>query len=189
MEEPEQEGLDAALARLVSDSRAEEAARQRIRTRNLRAAALTDATFAGVIVDLAERGEVVSIRTAHGRTLTGRVVLTARDAIAVETGAAGTTYVRLDGVTSVRRMPGVRADPPSGGRCPPRQTSLAALLAELAQERPRVTVALQGEPSLVVGELRGAGVDVLTLRLDGEPPVMAYLAVGQVSDVTVLASG
>jgi hypothetical protein len=180
--------LDADLTRLVSDSHAEEAARQRIRERNLRAAAVTDATFSGVVVDLAERGEAVVVRTAQGRTLTGRITLVARDAIAVESGA-GVSYVKLDRITAVRRAPGLRADEPSGDRPPPRSTSLAALLADLAQQRPRVALVLAGEPALAVGELRAVGVDVLTVRLDGEPPVTAYFAAAQLSELTVLASG
>ena len=180
--------LDADLTRLVSDSRAEDAARQRIRERNLRAAAVTDATFSGLLVDLAERGETVALRTAHGRTLTGRITLVARDAIALDSGA-GLSYIKLDRITALRRAPGVRADEPSGDRPPPRTTSLAALLADLAPERPRVALVLDGEPALAVGELRAVGVDVLTVRLDGEPPVTAYFAAAQLSELTVLASG
>ena len=180
--------LDADLSRLVSDSRAEEAAGQRIRERNLRAAAVTDATFSGVVVDLAERGETVVVRTAHGRTLTGRITLVARDAIALESGM-GVSYIKLDRISAVRRAPGLRGDEPSGDRCPPRSISLAALLADLAQQRPRVALVLAGEPALAVGELRAVGVDVLTVRLDGEPSVTAYFAAAQLSELTVLASG
>jgi hypothetical protein len=159
-----------------------------VRERNLRAAAVTDATLSGVIVDLAERGETVALRTVQGRTLTGRMTLVARDAVAIESGM-GVSYVKLDRVTAVRRAPGLRADEPSGDRPPPRSTSLAALLADLAPQRPRVDLVLAGEPALAVGELRAVGVDVLTVRLDGEPPVTAYFAAAQLSELTVLASG
>jgi hypothetical protein len=181
--------LDADLAELVADARADDAARTRVRERNLRAAAVTDATLVGIVLDLAERADPVTIRTTSGRTLSGRITLVARDAIALEAGPSGTTFVRFAAIASVRRLDGGRAPEPSGDRTPPRAVTLAALLADLAPLHPRVALAVTGEPAVVSGELRAAGVDVVTIRLAGDPAVTAYFATAQLSEVTVFASG
>jgi len=181
--------LDADLARLVADTRVEDAARARVRERNLRAAAVTDATLVGIVLDLAERGDPVTIRTTSGRTLSGRITLVAHDAVALETGPSGTTFVRFAGITSVRRHDGGRAPEPSGDRTPRQAATLAALLADLAPLHPRVALAVTGEPAVVSGEMRAAGVDVVTVRLAGDPAVTAYFATAQLSEVTVFASG
>jgi hypothetical protein len=181
-------GLDGDLARLIADSRADEASRARQRERHLRAAATTDATLAGLLVDLAERGEPVTLRTTAGRSLTGRIGVVAQDAVVLEIGS-GPSIVRLAAVSSIRRAAGERVDEPSGDRVPSRAATLAALLADLAPDRPRIALAVQGEPSLVRGELRAAGIDVLTVTLDGDPPVTVHFATAQVSELTVLASG
>jgi hypothetical protein len=181
--------LDADLARLVADTRIEDAARARVRERNLRAAAVSDATLVGIVLDLAERAEPVTVRTTSGRTLSGRITLVAQDALALDAGRSGTSYVRFAGIASVRRLDGGRTPEPSGDRTPPRAATLAALLGDLAPHHPRVALAVTGEPAVVSGELRAAGVDVVTIRLPGDPPVTAYFATAQLSELTVLASG
>jgi hypothetical protein len=182
--------LDAGLARLVGDTRAADAARSRMRERTLRDAAGADATLAGILLDFAEAEARVAARTVFGRTVHGRVAVVASDAVVIESEAGLPTYLRLDGVAWVRRQPGSapRADV-SGDRPPPRTATFSALVGALAGERPRVALAVLGEAALLSGELRAAGSDVLTLRLDGDPPVTVYVALAQVSEVTVLASG
>jgi hypothetical protein len=174
------------MARLFAEQRAEDAAKARIRERALRASATTDATLAGIVLDLAERAETVSVRTTAGRSLTGRVLAVARDAIALEAGDT-TTYVPLAAIAALR-TPAGRVDEPSGSRPLP-AVSLAALLADLAPERPTVRVMIVGDPALWRGELRAVGADVLTLRIAGDPPTTAYIPLDQLSELTVLASG
>jgi len=173
------------LARLLADERAADAARSRARERGLRTSALTDATLVGVLLDAAERGDRLSVRTVFGRVLSGHVTVVAQDGIVLE-GSLGTSYLRLDGIASFRH-PGLRSvTEPTGDRRPPRMASLAALFADLAVDRPRVAVAVTGENGLVTGELRAAGADVVTISaIDG--PV--YIAARHVSELTVLASG
>jgi len=174
------------MARLVADQRVDDAARARIRERAMRASATTDATFAGVVVDLAESGEPVSVRTTGGRTLTGRVVAATRDAIALEASDA-TTYIPLRSVAALR-TPVRRIDAPSGARRLP-EVSLAALLAGIAPERPTVACSIAGDPAVWRGELRAVGVDVVTVRLAADPPTTAYIPLAQMSELTVFASG
>ena len=164
----------------------------RMRERTLRASASAEATLVGVVLDLAEAGEPVVAKTTSGRTVQGWVKLVARDAIVVESSAGVLSYVPLRHLTSVRRSPDggpVRPSEPTGDRPAPRETTFANLVADLAADRPRVALVVDGEQSVMRGELRAAGTDVLTVRLDGDPPATVYLATAQLSELTVLASG
>ncbi len=176
------------LARLVADSQASAAARARSRERSLRQQATEEATFTGLLLDLAEDGSEVSIRTRAGRSVYGVIAGLGRDFILLRTGAGADTLVVLRALAAVRRRPGQHAPDTAGARPTAGKTSLAAHLSGLAPERPRVAIAVDGEPMMLNGELRAVGVDVATLRLDGEPPVTAYVALASVS-LVVLASG
>lgn len=177
--------FDAELVRLLGDERAADAARTRARERDLRAAALTDATLPGVLLDAAERGDRVAVRTVSGRALQGHIVLVAQDGIVLD-GPLGTSYLPFTGIASFRRPQTRAVIEPTGDRPPPRQATITALLAELAPDRPRVAVAVIGEAALVAGELRAASSDVVTITLPEGP---LYVAARQVSELTVLASG
>ena len=85
----------------------------------------------------------------------------------------------------MRRRPGQRAPDATGDRAAARPIGLISYLAGLAPDRPRVTVVVSGEPTALVGELRTVCRDIATLRLDGEPPVTAYVALGSLSEVLV----
>jgi hypothetical protein len=174
--------LDGDVTRLIAEERALDAAQARTRERNLRLSASTDATVTGVLVDLAERGDPVVVATTTGRTIRGRIALVARDAVVI-----GASYVRLDAVSWFRRLDRDHANEPAGDRPAPRHTTFAALIASIAVDRPRVSLALIGEAAVLHGELCAAGRDVLTVRLDGAPPLTTYVAVTAVAELTVLA--
>jgi hypothetical protein len=183
---------DGDLSRMISSVRADDARASRRRERTLRAAASAEATMAGVLLDLAEGRQQLTIRMTSGRHVRGSVELVALDAVALRTGAGLLTLLRLDAIVWVRRVPGQAGEPaiePAGDRPAARPATFAALAAGLAAERPHVSLAVTGEPSLLTGELRSVGVDVLTVRLDGAPPVTAYISAPQVSELTVFASG
>jgi len=73
------DGLDDWLA----DAQAREAADERIRERWLRQQAADEAAFAGLLADLAERGETCVLTTAGARLHRGRVVAVGADFVAV----------------------------------------------------------------------------------------------------------
>jgi len=177
--------FDADLVRLLAEARASEAARKRSRERNLRAAALTDASLAGVLLDLAEHGARVTVRTVFGRALSGNVTVVAQDGIVLDS-TMGRSYVRLDGIAWFRGATPRPLTEPAGDRHPPRAVTLAALLADLAPEHPRVAAAVTGERVLLSGELRAVGADVITIAATDGP---MHLAARHVSELTVLASG
>jgi hypothetical protein len=102
-------------------------------------------------------------------------------------GVKPPVFLVAGAVTSLRPQPGWAegVEEATGGRTAPLAVSLAALLGGLAGERPRVQVVAAGEEP-VAGELRSAGVDVLTLRLDGDRRLAAHVALAAVSEVVLL---
>ena len=175
-----------SLDHLVADAVAEEAARERSQERMLRTIASSEATFAGVALDLAEQGVVVVVRAASGRSHRGRVLAVGRDFVVLRDGAKPPVFLASWAVSSVRPQPGFsEGGDSSGGRAAPLDVSLAALLAGLAGERPRVQVAAAGDEP-VAGELRSVGLDVLTIRLDGDRRLVAHVRLAAVSEVLLL---
>lgn len=179
------EAFFESLERIVADAVAQEAARERSQSRVLRAVAEEEATFAGVAVDLAERGALVVARTTGGRMHRGCIVSVGRD-FAVLDAAGRPVVLALAHLGSLRLQPGTAPRDTSGARPPRLEVSLAGLLAGLAAERPRVQVGCVGDDQLVQGELRSAGVDVATLLLDGGRAAVAYLSITAIADVALL---
>ena len=180
------DGFLASLDHLVADAVAEEAARERSQTRLLRQIATEEATFLGLALDLAEQGVAVSLRTSSGRPHRGVVVAVGRDFLIVRDGAGPPAFLPAWALSSLRPQPGATAaSDAAGGRVAPLDVSLAALLVPLAADRPRVQVTAVGEEP-VAGQLRSAGVDVLTLRLDGDPGLRVHVRLGSVCEVLLL---
>ena len=177
--------LETDFTRLVGEVRAEEAVISRVRERHLRAAASAGATLGGVLLDLAEQDAPVDLRTVAGRTVRGRIVMVATDAIVIEDSEGAVSYVPLRAVSTVRTTGRHAVDAPAGDRAAPRPVTFAVLVAELAGERPQVTISVVGSPDLLTGELRAAGVDVLTVWLDADTPVSALVAYDQIAELTV----
>lgn len=175
-----------AIEGAVRDAAAAEAARERSQERTLRSIASSEGTLVGVLVDLAERSVPVVVRVgASGRTHRGRVLAVARDAVVVRDGAKPPVVVALGSVTSVRPQPHGADVEATGARPAPLDVSWAALLAGFAANRPRVQVVAGGDEP-VAGELRSVGVDVLTLRLDGDQGLALHLNLRAVQEVVLL---
>ncbi len=190
------------LGRWAADARASDAASARSRERWLRRQAAEEATLPGVALDLAERGEAVVLKTTSGGAHRGRLVAVARDVWVLRSdasygpedsgGVAGATFVAADAVASVRAQPGAGGNPApaaAGARPVSLAASMADILTELAVEQPRIRIVVAGDPEAMVGQLRSAGVDVVTLSLAGEPPTTVYVRLGSLSELSVLGSG
>ena len=158
-----------ALDALVSDAMAESAARERSQERVLRDVAAAEATFLGIALDLAEQGTSVIARAASGRTHRGRVLAVGRDFLVLRDGVKPPVFLAIAALSSLRPQPGwsegVEA---AGARTAPLEVSFAALLAGLA------------------GELRSAGLDVLTIRLDGDRRLVTHVRVGAIGELVLL---
>lgn len=180
------DGLLGDLARWTGEDRAATAAAARVRERWLRQQATEDAHFAGVILDLSEQGIGVSMATVSGATLRGRIATVAADFCLVRHDDGRATLVGFAAVVSLRPDPGHRRADAGADRGAPVAATLADVLAGLAAERPRVRLGLTAGGAPVVGELRAVGADVLTVRLDGDPPATVYLRLAAVAEVTLL---
>jgi len=64
--------------------------------------------------------------------------------------------------------------------------ALAVLLAGLAGDRPRVQMVASGDAQPLCGELRAVGLDVATLRLDGEQTALAYVRISGLAEVILV---
>jgi hypothetical protein len=176
--------LAARLERWVADARSADAAAARGRERWLRLQADESATFAGVLVDLAERGTPVVIHGRAGRRHRGSIAAVAADFCALRTSAGRDVLLAFAGIGSVR--PDSRHPGPIGDRVVHAEIGMAEMLSVLAAERPRVLIVTTADTEGVAGELRSVGRDVVTVRLDGEPRAAAYVAITAIAEVSLV---
>jgi hypothetical protein len=171
------------LRRWVADARADEAGAARSRLRALRLQAEEDATFAGLLLDEAERGGEVVVTTVAGALHAGTVAAVGRDFAVVWVRRRLPVFVPLAAVASVRLPPGASGRF-TGDRPPPLDAGLAAVLGAVAGGRPRVRVAPAS--TATTGVLAAVGTDVCLVHADGEPPVPTYVPMPAVTDLAVL---
>jgi hypothetical protein len=169
------------LLRAVAADRVRDAATARSRTHWLVRQAEEDGTLVGVLADLAERGEPVVCVTGTGRRHVGVLEALGADFVALRGAAGGTVLVALGALAQVRTQPGATAV--SGDRPVRVERRLAEVLADLVGERPDVVVGTGAAE--VRGALRSVGRDVGTVRVDGRPGALAYVAVGAIDEVRI----
>jgi hypothetical protein len=179
-------GLADRLVAWVAAARVGEAAAARSREGFLRRTAGEDATFAGVLVDLAERGAPVLVATTAGRRHRGVIQAVGADFCALRTAEGRDIVLAHRGIASVR--PDGRLGT-TGDRVVEVPVGLAEALAVLAENRPRVLVVPLGAgvdsgDRGLAGELRSVGRDVVVLHLDGADQRTAYVALNSVAEVS-----
>jgi hypothetical protein len=172
------------LQRWVADAVARQASESRTRTRVLLQQAEEDATLSGVLVDLAEQSSGVAVVTAAGNTHPGEIAAVGSDFCVVWTRRDVPVFVPLRGLVAVRAQPGTGHHRLTGDRPAPLGASFGAVLGGVAAERPRVQVHTVSHS--VTGELRAAGLDVVFVNADGDPPQPTYLPLTAVSELSVL---
>lgn len=179
--EPERSAnLVADLTRWLADQRVDAAAAARSRERWLRQQAGEEARFAGVLLDLAERGMPVLVASAGDRRWRGRVSAVGSDFVAVRGTDGADALVALDAVGAVRAIGAPQLT--GGDRGGSIDMSLAEALLAMAADRPRVVLVAAGVAT--AGELRAVGSDVVTVRADGEGTTV-YVPVASLQSVTV----
>lgn len=170
------------LERWVAEARIDEAALGRARERWLREVAEQEATLAGVLTDLAERGAPVTVHLRGGRRHHGTVVGVGADFIAVGPTASAPgaeVLVAVHAITGVQTGPNATI----GDRALGTELHLSDVLSELATDRERVAIVSDGE--VVVGELRSVGIDVAVLRTESDAPSVRYLSLRAIDEVTL----
>lgn len=173
--------LAARLAAWVATATADAAIEARSRERWLRAAAAGEASFVGVLVDLAERGSAVVVSGVGGRRHRGVVRAVGDGFAVVGLVDGGSVLLPVAGMAAVRAEP--RAEPTTGDRAVDLPIGLAEALSALAEDRPRVLVVSTVDASGVAGELRSAGTDVLTVILDGPDRTPVYLPMATIAEL------
>lgn len=176
--------LTARLEQWVADSRSEAVVAERARERWLRVQADESSTFAGVLLDLAERGGPVLVQGRAGRRHRGVITAVAADFCALRTPGGRDVLLAFGGISSVR--PEARGTEAAGDRTVHADVSLAEILSLLAADRPRVLVLTQAADEGIAGELRRVGRDVVTIRLDGTPGASAVVAVAAIAEVSLV---
>ncbi len=172
----------AGLLRWVAEGRVDAAAVERAKQRWLERQAGEEATVAGVLFDLAERGRPVSITTRAGRRVRGPVIAVGADFAIMHGVSAGDVLVPFGALALVRPAPGDVAA--SGDRMGSVEMVFAEALSELAAESPRVLASAGGDE--IRGELRSVGFDVAAIVLDGSRRETAHVAIGALDHLIVL---
>lgn len=167
----------------LAEARVEGSADARTRERWLHAAAEADATFGGVLLDLAERGTAVAVSTSGGRRHHGAIEVIGADFVALRLASGAEVLLALATVGAVRTAPLV--DAALGERVVTTELRLVDVLAELGAERARVLLVPADGAESVAGEVRAVGRDVVTIRTDGEPPATAYVPLGAIAEVAL----
>ena len=170
------DSLAAAFERWAAAERTAQAAATRSRERALREQAAGEATWAGLLVDLAETLAQVTLGVG-ARQLTGILVGMGRDFCVLEQRdqRLGRQFlIPNKGIVTVWPTPGptgkgstARQSTASGSRIPHHDLSFESALAGLADDRSPVCIRIAGGAE-VSGDLVGSGADLVTVRT--EPP-------------------
>lgn len=171
------------LRRVIADAAADDVVRERNRSRGLRQAVEEEATLGGLLVDLAESGAPVLVRTSADRSHRGTVSAVGRDFVVLRAGTSA-VLIPLRTIASVRPLDGTSGDAATGSRPGAAGGSFAAVLAGFAVERPHVGV-VTDNGDVFTGTLRAVGADVATLRPDEGSRHIIHLALGAVAEVVV----
>ena len=172
------------LSAWAAEIRVDEAVDQRRRAAWLHRQAGEESTLSGVLVDLAEHGRSVTVRTSVGHRHRGRLVLVGLDVVGLRSFEGVLLLARLDAITSVRPQPGTPLV--TGDERLDATITLRGEMGKLSRDRPRLVVTTSGEEALV-GTLMGVGRDVATMAIDAGGKV--YVALGSVVEVSVPESG
>jgi hypothetical protein len=180
------------IERWAAEARARDAVDARVRERWLRRQAEEEATFAELLLDLAEREVAVVVTTTANRRYMGPVEAVGADFVALRTTGGRTAVLALGAVAAVGTAgpAGGRAGALGGREDHGRRAVTVALgdvLAHAVADHPRVQV--HAGDLGVVGELWSVGADMISVHTARSPPATAYLRLPSVSDVSFLDSG
>ena len=172
------------LARWVDEARVIEAADARSRRQWLRRQLEAEATFRGVLVDLGQRRDTVTLTTTAGSTHAGTVEVVGADYVEV-VGATSTVLVPLAGIETVGTAG--RGPAGSGHRPSADAKRMADALGDLAADH-RPVVASTSRTT-VEGRLLAVGQDLLTIAVTGASPATVYVSLSSLAAVGLLGSG
>lgn len=172
----------AGLANWLADCQVDEAAAARARQRSLEQQAAQESTIAGVLLDLAERGQPITVKTAGGQVCEGQVVAVGADFVFVRDDNKGDLLIPTKAIATIRTA---SADRPVIGARPRSSVALLDTLDELAADHAHVLVTIGDE--CVSGQLRVVGADVIMVAVDKARSNMVHIATAAIDHLLVLA--
>jgi hypothetical protein len=175
--------LTRRLAEFAAAVRVDGAAAARAREGFLRRTAPEEATFGGVLVDLAERGAPVLVVGTGGRRHRGVLGAVGADFVGLRTSGGRDVLLAHRGIASV--MPDGRGTEATGDRATSLPFGLGEALAVLAEDRVRVLVVTVPGDEGLAGMLASVGRDVVAVQLDGTDRRTAYVALASIAEVSV----
>jgi hypothetical protein len=175
--------LLSTLAQWTAEARVDEAARSRARERWMRQQAIEETHFIGVLADLAERGRPVLVHSTSGRRHRGLITALGVDFVALRTETSTEVLVHSGAVAAVRTQP--REGAAMSGRMVDLDMTFRDAIEALAGERSRVLVATAAHDTFA-GDLDSVGIDVVTLRIDGDERPMIYVPLDAILDLSVI---
>ena len=171
------EALILAFTRWAAEERIGEAALGRSRQRRMADAASASATWAGVLLDVAETALPV-VLTVGSRRLSCRILGVGADFCVTDSEGSTAFIVAVSAISALEPSPPARGNT-AGDRPPPIGMSFAAALAALADER--LPVAVWSGEVRFDGELLAVGEDVATLRTAAPTRRLVYLPIDRIS--------
>lgn len=170
------------LARWLAEARVDAEIDARARRRWLRRQAGEEANLAGVLLDFAERGGPVGLRTAGGSIVRGPVVALGADFVVVRQTRPGDVIIPLSKVVTVRGGPDDHA--PVGDRHVVPGVVLGEVLVEMAADQPLVLVSAGDDECR--GRLHHAGSDVFAVATANPDRDLVYIATAALDRLVVL---
>lgn len=175
-------GLSSRLEAWAAAARIDEAALARGRQRWMLELAEQEATLGGVLLELGERQAAVSVRVVGDRTHVGRIEVIGSDFVSLR---ASHEVVLLPHRSIVALRTGPEEPSVVGDRTLQAGVELVDVIRELAADRELVRVVVAGGAEVLGGVLRSVGVDVVVLRVDGEPPATVHVPLAAVCEVAL----
>lgn len=167
--------------RWTAEGRSDETRHSRERERWMALQAAEEATFSGVLLDLAESGTTVAVTTASGRRHRGTIELVSSALCVLLTDGGAEVLLRPSGIVNVRPHLDSRA-PGLGDRRTRPGPSIHDALGLACAERLRVTIWSSGGREGLSGILVSVGADVVLVELDGSSE-SAYVPLDSVDEV------
>ena len=172
----------AGLSSWLADYQVDEAAAARARQRSLEQQAAQESSIAGVLLDLAERGRPVTIKTAGGQVCYGQIVAVGADFVFVRDENEGELLIPT---TAIATIGTAATDRPVTGDRPLSSVVLADTLDELVADQAHVAVSVGDE--CVSGLLQTAGADVIAVAVDEARRDRIHIATAAIDHLAVLA--
>jgi hypothetical protein len=173
---------DSDLRRFAARAEAEEAVRRIGQEAWLRLRTEESGHLGGLLVDLAERSDQVTLSLTTGMRRSGRIEALGSNLVALRLTGGELCLLSRSAITAIRLPPGGPAlvgDRPVGDAVD--RLDLRSALDRLVAEQPAVRVTVDGSPDPVPGTLTRLGVDLLMVScLDGSTVHIPLTAVVEI---------